>query len=121
VCKYYNGANIVLNVHRSFDDPYLKQNKEMVQADTPNNRLFEIAACASFQLSDHRPDIEMYYQTGTEIITYGDESELKEKITFFLPREQLRKKIAIQAYQRTMKEHLYENRLKQMVQIIFSS
>lgn len=119
VCRYYNGAHIVLNIHRSFHDPYLKQNKRKVRAETPNNRLFEIAACASFQIMDHRRDLNKYFEPAKEIVTYGSLEELKEKIAFYLPRKQLRQKIAQQAYQRTLKEHLYEHRIQEMLSLIF--
>jgi spore maturation protein CgeB len=118
VCRYYNGARIVLNIHRSFDDPYLKQNRLRVRAATPNNRLFEIAACGAFQIIDFRQDLQKYYESPEEIVSFQSVEELKEKIRFYLPREQLRRKIAARAYQRTLREHLYEHRIQKMVQLI---
>ncbi|SEN41987.1 CgeB family protein [Lihuaxuella thermophila] len=120
VCRYYNGARIVLNIHRSFDDPYLKQNRLRVRAATPNNRLFEIAACSAFQIIDFRQDLQKYYVSDEEMVSFRSLEELKEKIRFYLPREQLRRKIAARAYQRTIREHLYEHRIQKMVQLIQS-
>lgn len=114
---YYSGAKIVLNLHRSYDDPYLKQNRQQILAHTPNNRLFEIAACRSFQLIDQRPDLASLYEIGKEIISFSGIEDFQEKLKFYLPRKQLREKIAYAAYQRTRKEHCYEHRLQRLISI----
>ncbi|MBA4494474.1 glycosyltransferase [Paenactinomyces guangxiensis] len=121
VCQYYNGAKIVLNIHRAFDDPYLKQNRHRIGAQTPNNRLFEIAACASFQIIDAREDLRKFYDPDREIAVCRSLEDLKEKIAFYLPREQLRKKMAFLAYQRTIREHLYEHRIQVIVRHILKN
>lgn len=114
---YYSGAKIVLNLHRSHNDPYLKQNSQQILAHTPNNRLFEIAACRSFQLIDHRPDLASLYKIGKEIISFSGIEDFKEKVKFYLPRKQLRERIAYAAYQRTRKEHCYEHRLQTLLSL----
>ncbi|MBH8604519.1 glycosyltransferase [Thermoactinomyces sp. CICC 10522] len=118
VRRYYNGAKIVLNIHRSYDDPYLQKNTHQVKADTPNNRVFEIAACRAFQLVDERKDLGRLFQPGKEIITYRTLEELKEKIAFYLPRPHLCQKIAHRAFERTRKEHQYEHRLRQILKLV---
>jgi spore maturation protein CgeB len=118
VRRYYNGAKIVLNIHRSYDDPYLKKNTHRVKADTPNNRVFEIAACRAFQLTDERLDLSRFFQPEQEIITYRTLDELKEKISFYLPRRKLCQKIAHRAFERTMKEHQYEHRLRKILKLV---
>lgn len=114
---YYSGAKIVLNLHRSHDDPYLKQNSQQILAHTPNNRLFEIAACRSFQLIDQRPDLASLYEIGKEIISFSGIEDFREKVKFYLPRRQLRERIAYAAYQRTRKEHSYEHRLQKLISL----
>lgn len=119
VCQYYNGAEIVLNLHRAYNDPYLKQNSQKVRAYTPNNRCFEISACNAFQIVDYREEIAKYYLPNREIIVVHSPEELLEKIRFYLSRPHLRRQIAERAYQRTLKEHQYEHRLKEMISRIF--
>jgi spore maturation protein CgeB len=115
VRRYYNAAEIVLNLHRAHDDPYLKQNRRGVRAETPNNRVFEIAACRAFQLADYRRDLEEMYDPEREVVTFRSSEELKEKIRFYLPRKKLRQAIAGRAFRRTLHEHLYRHRIREML------
>ncbi|MDQ0418504.1 spore maturation protein CgeB [Croceifilum oryzae] len=112
---YYCGAKMVLNLHRSHDDPHLKQNSQQIKAHTPNNRLFEIAACQSFQLIDDRPDLSSLYEIGKEIISFSGVEDFLEKSKFYLPRIRLREQIAQAAYIRTQKEHSYEERIQKIL------
>lgn len=114
---YYCGAKMVLNLHRSHDDPHLKQNSQQIKAHTPNNRLFEIAACQSFQLIDQRPDLSSLYEIGKEIISFSGMEDFLEKSKFYLPRVRLREQIAHAAYIRTKKDHSYEERIQKILSI----
>ncbi|SDY99763.1 glycosyltransferase [Thermoactinomyces sp. DSM 45892] len=112
---YYCGAKMVLNLHRSHDDPHLKQNSQKIKAYTPNNRLFEIAACKSFQLIDQRPDLSSLYEIGKEVISFSGVEDFQEKSKFYLPRVRLREKIARAAYIRTRSDHSYEKRIQKIL------
>ncbi|WP_091738231.1 CgeB family protein [Marininema mesophilum] len=116
VSRYYNGAKIVLNIHRTSDD--LGRNPRKVPALTPNNRTFDIAACGAFQLASKRYDLGRYYQLGKEMVDYSDITDLKRKMIYYLNHEQQRKKIAEGAYQRTLQEHSYHVRMRRLVGIL---
>jgi spore maturation protein CgeB len=113
VAKYYNGAKIVLNIHRTRND--MNRNPFNVPAYTPNNRTFDIAACKSFQLATHRKDVSQFYKLDDEIACVRDIKEFENKITFYLKHEGLRTKIAENAYKRTMADHTYVVRLKELI------
>jgi spore maturation protein CgeB len=73
-------------------------------------RLFEIPGCGGFMLTEHTDNIEDYYVEGREIATFYDESDLIEKIQYYLKEKNERISIAKAGYKRTMKDHTYEKR-----------
>ncbi|MBD1371561.1 glycosyltransferase [Hazenella sp. IB182357] len=112
VTKYYNGAKIVLNIHRTKNDR--DDNPYMIPAHTPNNRTFEISACKSFQLTTWRQDLHRFYQVGQEIAAFQTLKGLKEKIKYYLNNQQEREEMAMHAYRKTLSAHTYLVRLHQL-------
>lgn len=105
--KVFLGSKIVLS------------NLSIAEIEGLNVRAFEVAGIGAFQLVDHRAGINDQFIVGEEIITYSSMKDLKEKIHFYLANPELRKKIAAKAKARAMKDHTYEMRLKQMLDIVF--
>ena len=116
--SYYNGAKIVINLHRAADDDTINANSRKIPAFSVNPRTFEIAGCATLQLSDHRPDLGQVY-SANEIGTYGSPDELADKIHYYLQHEEERQKIAFNGLIRTRRDHTYHKRLTAMLDIIF--
>ncbi|MCK0471935.1 glycosyltransferase [Alkalihalobacillus sp. APA_J-10(15)] len=113
--KYYNGAKIVLNMHRN---PYdSKHNPSRIQAATPNNRTFDIAACSAFQLTSYRKAISDFYQKD-EIIEYQSVDDLVKKVEYYLVQSHERREIAKRAYKRTMNAHTYSVRLTDLIHLL---
>ncbi|MCJ8013894.1 glycosyltransferase [Paenibacillus sp. KQZ6P-2] len=115
----YNASKIVINLHRSHEDDSINNNMVKIPAASPNPRTFEISACATLQLSDYRSDLPKFYTPETEIETYSSPKELLDKIEYYLTHEEERREIALNAFDRTMRDHTYGNRLNQMLSIIF--
>ncbi|MBN2909479.1 glycosyltransferase [Polycladomyces sp. WAk] len=118
-CRYYNGADIVINVHRSPLDRHLGQNRRGIGARTPNNRTFEIAACATFQLTDKRDGLAELYEPGREIHHYETLEECRSLIDYYLRKDEERDRMACRAYERTLREHLYEHRMIAILRYLF--
>ncbi len=74
-------------------------------------RIFETAACGTFQITQDIPGLENYYAPGTEIETYASLGEMINKIRTYLDNDQLRETIASAAVERTLREHTWESRL----------
>ncbi|MFD2879981.1 hypothetical protein ACFTAO_34770 [Paenibacillus rhizoplanae] len=51
--KFYNGAKIVLNIHRPSAEKY-NRNQSGIIATSINNRTFDAASCEAFQLTDYK-------------------------------------------------------------------
>jgi spore maturation protein CgeB len=108
--KVFSASAISLNLHSYNDsaciDPY---------ADFFNPRLFELAACEAFQLTDERPGLEEMFVVGREIVTFKDPADLRRKVAFYLAHPDERKEIAHRARERALRDHTYDRRLAEML------
>ena len=84
-----------------------------------NVRCFEAAGIGAFQMINWRPGLNHLFKEGEEIITFKNIVDLKEKIDYWLPREEERKKIGLSAKLRAAKEHTYENRLQLLLDTLY--
>lgn len=117
----YNASRIVLNAHRSYDDDAINRSQIKIPAVTPNPRTFEIAACGTLQLVDHRDDLAAYYTPGKEIVVYYSAQDLAAKAEHYLHNEEERRLIALRALYRTMRNHTYVSRINKMFDIVFAT
>ena len=62
----------------------------------------------SFNLND-------LFKVGKEVIEYTDTKDLVKKIKYYLDHEDERIKIARAGQTRTLKEHSYENRMREII------
>ncbi|MCY9668272.1 DUF3880 domain-containing protein [Paenibacillus alginolyticus] len=93
--KYYNGAKIVMNVHRlSYDETYNKNSKNL-PGHSINPRTYEISACGTLQITDYRHDLDQYYTPGHDIETFDSAEELIQKMQHYLIHEEDRMRIAM--------------------------
>lgn len=113
--RYFNGAKIVLNIHRSEDDTYIDKNHAGAPAHSINNRTYDIAACNAFQLVDFRVDLPASYEPQAEIISFESPKESADQIHQYLHDAEARQRIAARAYERTMNCHTFSHRLHRMM------
>jgi len=115
----YSGSKIAINLHRAEVDPTFNCNSAGIGAVSPNPRSFEIAACGTLQLTDVREDLALYFEPDREIVTYTSPEELADKARYYLAHEEERRRIALRAIRRTMRDHTYERRIEEMLRILF--
>ncbi len=116
--KFYNGAKIVINVHRPITNGDDNRNTLNLPGRSINPRTFEINACGTLQLTDVREDLYRYYSPGVDIETFSSIPELKQKISYYLMEEDHRRSIAMQALRTTMTRHTYAHRLPELLSLI---
>lgn len=75
-------------------------------------RNFEIPGCGGFLLTEYAEDIERYFIPDKEVVIYHSIEELVEKIEYYLHHDEEREMIRKAGQQRTLKEHTYEQRFK---------
>lgn len=81
-------------------------------------RNFEVPGCGGFLLTSSADNIGDYYQDGKEIVIFENIEDVIKKIKYYLEHEEEREKIALAGYQRTIKEHTYEQRFKEIFKAI---
>ncbi|MES5954583.1 DUF3880 domain-containing protein [Bacillus fungorum] len=116
--EYYKKSKINMNIHRSIEDVTFNRNKVKVNARSINNRTFEIASTGAFQMTDIRADLETCYIPGGQIETFTSSIDFIEKAERYLTNPAQRKKIAMEGLKRTLIEHTYDKRVKQLLKII---
>jgi spore maturation protein CgeB len=118
--NYYNGAKIVINLHRSINDDSINVNTtKKIPALSVNPRTFEIASCGAFQLTDLRQETGQLYALDAEIVTYTSPDDLIRKMDYYLRNEDERQAIALSGLARTRRDHTYHTRLSSMLTIMF--
>ncbi|MZQ85978.1 glycosyltransferase [Paenibacillus sp. 5J-6] len=115
--KYYQGAKIVINLHRATEDKSHNSNSRQFPAFSPNPRLFDITASGTLQLTDVRDDLTNFYKPGEELDIFSSPQELIQKIEYYLTHEEERQHIALRGLARTLKDHTYRKRLNELLTI----
>ncbi|GAB6439420.1 glycosyltransferase [Bacillus luti] len=116
--EYYKKSKININIHRSIEDVTFNRNRVKINACSVNNRTFEIASTGSFQITDIRADLEKCYIPGVQIETFTSSIDFIEKAEKYLTNPAQRNKIAMAGFKRTLIEHTYDKRVKQLLEII---
>ncbi|MEX5518360.1 CgeB family protein [Bacillus cereus] len=116
--EYYKKSKININIHRSIEDSTFNRNELKINACSINNRTFEIASTGSFQMTDIRSDLEKCYIPGVQIETFTSSADFIEKAEIYLANPEKRKKVAMEGFKRTLIEHTYDERVKQLLKII---
>ncbi|KAB2388950.1 MULTISPECIES: CgeB family protein [Bacillus cereus group] len=113
--QYYTSTKININMHRTTQDQTLNCNSLQIEAHSINNRTFEIANSCAFQLTDVRSNLMKHYTLGSEIETFHSSTEFITKAEYYLAHEKERLQIATNAYKRTLREHTYNHRIRQLL------
>jgi len=75
-------------------------------------RPFEITGSGGFCITGAADDIESYFAPDEEIVIYKDTPDLIEKIRYYLEHDEERARIQKAGYERALREHSYEARLR---------
>ena len=102
-----------------FNQSKINMNHHSIQSRQGYNlRTFEIPATKSFQLVEYFEGIEDLFKVGHEIACYKNIEEAKEMIRYYLEHAGLRESIANKGYQRVVKDHTFDNRIKTILEVI---
>lgn len=84
-------------------------------------RTFEIPMCGGLQITNRCNEIENYFVDGKEIVLYGSNEEMINKMRFYLKdeNESLRKKMKQAARLRAEKDHSWYNRFSKIHEKLF--
>jgi Uncharacterized protein conserved in bacteria len=99
----YSSAKIVLGLHSVDCSPTMM-----------SMRTFETLGCGAFHLSQWTPAIENLFVNHSHLVWSKSAGETVELIKYYLPREDLRKKIARAGQEEVYKKHTYLARAEEL-------
>ena len=102
--RVFAQSKIVINIHI------------LSQPFGGNLRLFEIPATRSLQIADKCP--QDWFKDGDEIVLYKNNQDLLKKINYFIDNDEEREIIAKNGYEKLVKEHQYNHRVKKIFEIV---
>jgi spore maturation protein CgeB len=100
-------ARIAVNRHSDFAEDYAN-----------NMRLYEATGVGTFLLTDAKRNLPELFEPGREVVTYASADELVEKIGHYLERDSEREAIAAAGQQRTLSDHTYGTRMRELAELL---
>ena len=85
-----------------------------------NCRAFELAGCGGFQLVNRVPVLLDHFTPDVEVATFESIDELRDKINFYLANPAAATAIAENGRRRAHRDHTYEHRLRDILQVALS-
>jgi spore maturation protein CgeB len=104
--KIFSRSKITLNNHGDFA-PYAN-----------NARLYEATGMGALLMTDWKANLHEMFEPGTEVVAYRSADECMELIQYYLDHQNEREAIARAGQERTMREHTYYQRVKELVDIV---
>lgn len=88
--------------------------------DVTTARTFEIPASGGFMLHERTEELLRFFEEDDEVGCFGSPDELVSKIQYYLPREELRSRIADAGRERCVREYSLDHRAQRVAQLIKS-
>lgn len=83
-----------------------------------NMRLFEATGMGTCLVTDWKENLHTLFEPEKEVVTYRSSDELVEKVNYLLENDNERTKIAKAGQERTLTEHNYYKRMKELLEIL---
>ena len=83
-----------------------------------NMRLFEATGMGTVLITDGKDGLDQLFDVGQEVVSYETVDDLVEKVRYYLSHEDERALIAQAGQQRTLREHTYADRMRDLVAIL---
>jgi spore maturation protein CgeB len=96
----------------------LNRHIDVAEDHANNMRLYEATGVGTLLLTDAKSDLRTLFEPGTEVVAYANEDELVDAVHHYLANERERIEIARAGQARTLSEHSYADRMKELVAIL---
>ena len=118
VNEIYNRSKVVVGIYQDCDVPFSALTGRRCTLNTERAwgcpcRTFEVPATRTFQLQRYREGLSFLYDE--DEVAIAEEDELIDKVAYFLENDEERQRIAEAGYNRTLREHLYIHRMKEII------
>lgn len=120
--RRYHGEAWGIEMFRVLAQARISVNRHVdVAEDYANNmRLYEATGVGSLLLTDAKRNLGDLFDVGREVVAYSDADELSEAVEHYLEHEDERAAIAAAGQQRTLREHGYAVRMRELADILGS-
>lgn len=98
----YNMSKIVLNIS---------------EYNELNWRIFEVLACGRCLLTNYSNEVTELFLPMKHLVTYGDKSELVDRIKYLLEHSEQREHIALEGQKEVYAKHTMDHRIKELLSI----
>jgi hypothetical protein len=111
-----------LDMYRLLAESRVTLNRHIAAAEgnVNNMRLYEATGTGALLLTDAAPNLTDMFEPGVEVVTYTGADELVEKARHYLEHEDERAAIAAAGQARTLREHSYEQRTRELARLLES-
>jgi glycosyltransferase involved in cell wall biosynthesis len=116
----YRGEAWGLDMYRVLAGAQIALNRHIDAAeDSANNmRLYEATGVGTLLVTDAKENLRDLFEPGREVLTYTDEDELVEAVRRILSDDDERNAIARAGQERTLREHTYAQRMRELAEIL---
>lgn len=120
VKRRYHGEAWGLDMYRILYQSQVALNRHGTIAgrSAVNMRLYEATGMGAFLVTDRKDDLGELFEDGREIVSYETADDLVEKIRYYVANDDERRTIAEAGQRRTLSEHTYAERMRDLVAIL---
>jgi spore maturation protein CgeB len=118
--RRYQGEAWGLDMYRLLASSRIVLNRHIAEArEYANNmRLYEATGVGSLLVTDAKSNLHELFEPDAEVVTYGSAGELVAKARHYLAHEDERRAIAAAGRARTLRDHTYAVRMRELVPIL---
>jgi len=115
----YEGRAWGRHMYQVLQDSRITLNHHGEIAPYANNmRLYEATGVGTMLLTDWKENLHEMFEPGKEVVAYHTPEECAELTTYYLEHEDERKAIARAGQERTLRDHTYSHRMRELVDIV---
>ena len=118
--RRYGGEAWGLDMYRVLASARIALNRhiDVAEGNANNMRLYEATGMKTLLLTDAKDNLSALFEPGSEVVTYASEQELVERVAYYLEHEEERAEIAACGQRRTLTEHGYDARMRELVALL---
>lgn len=118
--KYHHGEAWGRDMYKILLQSKITINRHIDVAENyaNNMRLFEATGCGAMLITDKKKNLNKLFNSDKEVATYSSINDLIRKIKYYLTNDKERVKIARAGQARTLKDHSYSVRMKELIGIL---
>ncbi len=118
--KNYHGEAWGVDMYKTLAQSKIVINRHIdVSGEYANNmRLYETTGMGAMLITDYKKNLNDLFKIGKEVVAYKNKEDLIRKVKYYLKHDEEREKIALAGQKRTLRDHNYLKRMKELTHIL---